>query len=126
MQHSLQQGLDIEPAAMTQELDVQVVVTKDRFLDVEDLVEDELLLQLPGQVCIDLDCERRPPLQFGGLASEVGGPAVTSATLAKNGQGKTLSGDEPESGEKDIEQQKSEDNPFAILRSLKLQNNSEK
>jgi len=34
-------------------------------LNAVELVEDELLLQLPVQVCADINCERRPPMDYG-------------------------------------------------------------
>ena len=41
-----------------------VVVTGPELNEVE-LVEDELLLRLPSQVCVDANCERRPNMSFG-------------------------------------------------------------
>lgn len=42
-----------------------VIVVGSAELDTVELVEDELLLQLPTRVCVDSDCERRPALSYG-------------------------------------------------------------
>ncbi len=41
-----------------------IVVVSTEELDAAELVEDELLLQLPSQVCTDADCENRPQLSY--------------------------------------------------------------
>jgi uncharacterized protein len=43
-----------------------IIVSSQELNEVE-LVEDELLLQLPTQVCVDIDCERRPSMDYGPL-----------------------------------------------------------
>ena len=45
--------------------DDHVIVTADSELDEVLLVEDELLLQLPHQVCADMNCARRPSMSYG-------------------------------------------------------------
>ena len=42
-----------------------IIVVSSAELDAAELVEDELLLQLPAKVCVDSDCERRPVLSYG-------------------------------------------------------------
>ena len=42
-----------------------VIVVASDELDAAQLVEDELLLQLPSRVCVDAACERRPELSYG-------------------------------------------------------------
>jgi len=49
--------------------DADIIVATSPELDAAELVEDELLLQLPSQICVDVECERRPPLRYG--AAEV-------------------------------------------------------
>ncbi len=44
--------------------DLNVVVIEGPRLDIVDLVEDELLLDLPGQVCVDLNCSNRPSMVY--------------------------------------------------------------
>jgi len=45
--------------------DLSVIVVAGPELNEVDLVEDELLLQLPSQVCADMTCERRPAMTYG-------------------------------------------------------------
>ncbi|MEC7955637.1 MAG: hypothetical protein VX158_00310, partial [Pseudomonadota bacterium] len=35
-----------------------------RELDIAELIEDELILQLPRRVCFDESCEHKPAMQF--------------------------------------------------------------
>ena len=42
-----------------------IIVVSGAEFDVVELIEDELLLQLPQRVCTDSDCERRPSLSYG-------------------------------------------------------------
>ena len=42
-----------------------IIVTSGPELNELELVEDELLLRLPSQVCSDTECERRPALTYG-------------------------------------------------------------
>jgi uncharacterized metal-binding protein YceD (DUF177 family) len=69
------------------ESDNVIVVTSDE-LDAAELVEDELLLQLPSRVCIDTTCERRPLLSYGPsdqpLAVETHKPFAALAELKKD------------------------------------------
>ena len=44
-----------------------IIVVSGAELDVVELVEDELLLQLPQRVCTDADCEHRPALSYGDV-----------------------------------------------------------
>ena len=43
-----------------------VVVTDSPELDLVVLIEDEIMLSLPSQVCNDESCSRRPQLDYGG------------------------------------------------------------
>lgn len=43
-----------------------VVVTDSAELDLVVLIEDEIMLSLPSQVCTDDSCSRRPQLDYGG------------------------------------------------------------
>ena len=42
-----------------------IIIVAGAELDVVELIEDELLLQLPQRVCTDMDCEYRPLLSYG-------------------------------------------------------------
>lgn len=53
-----------------------VVVVGDT-LDVAALVEDELLLQMPREVCTDLQCPRRPDMCYGDAATDTDLAVVT-------------------------------------------------
>ena len=64
-------------------------------LDIAALVEDEILLQLPANVCVDPDCEHRPQLSFPADAAGLDGDPQQLSEEA----GRT--------------------NPFDVLRSLK-------
>lgn len=44
---------------------VDVVVVGNAELDLVELIEDEVILRLPSQVCVDADCCRRPQLDYG-------------------------------------------------------------
>ena len=44
--------------------DLNIVVIEGPRLDIVELVEDELLLDLPGQVCLDLACVNRPSMVY--------------------------------------------------------------
>ena len=49
------------------------VVVVDQTLNLAALVEDELLLKLPSQVCTDIDCVNRPALSYGsGVEDDAG------------------------------------------------------
>ena len=67
-----------------------VIVTGTEF-DAVRLIEDELILSLPNQVCIDQQCPNRPESQFGDADED------------KNENGETGT----------------RDNPFAVLEALK-------
>ena len=41
-----------------------VIVAAGRELDIAELIEDELILQLPRRVCFDESCEHKPAMQF--------------------------------------------------------------
>tara|TARA_B110000977_G_scaffold111468_1_gene144610 strand:+ start:146 stop:844 length:699 start_codon:yes stop_codon:yes gene_type:complete len=49
--------------------DLNIVVIEGPRLDIVELVEDELLLDLPGQVCSDLACVNRPSMVYDEGAS---------------------------------------------------------
>jgi uncharacterized metal-binding protein YceD (DUF177 family) len=51
-----------------------VVVVAGPELDIAELIEDELILQLPRRVCFDESCEHKPAMQF----FEAGGKAQSS------------------------------------------------
>lgn len=78
------------------ELDL-IIVTSPELNEVE-LVEDELLLRLPSQVCVDTDCERRPVMSYGpldeDLTTDTHRPFAALAQLQRNAQ--TTSGSEDE------------------------------
>ncbi len=42
-----------------------VVVLDEGILDMVSFLEDELLLSIPGAVCVDPQCERRPKQEYG-------------------------------------------------------------
>lgn len=44
---------------------LEIIVVSGPQLDILELVEDELLLHLPSQVCDDSACENRPALSYG-------------------------------------------------------------
>ena len=50
----------------TQTSPVDVVVIQNAELDLVEIVEDEIMLRLPSQVCEEADCARRPQLDYGG------------------------------------------------------------
>lgn len=50
--------------------DLNIVVIEGPRLDIVELVEDELLLDLPGQVCVDPDCGNRPAMVYDDGASD--------------------------------------------------------
>ncbi len=50
--------------------DLNIVVIEGPRLDIVELVEDELLLDLPGQVCADLSCSTRPVMVYDDGASD--------------------------------------------------------
>ena len=50
--------------------DLNIVVIEGPRLDIVELVEDELLLDLPGQVCVDLNCGNRPAMVYDDGASD--------------------------------------------------------
>jgi uncharacterized metal-binding protein YceD (DUF177 family) len=50
--------------------DLNIVVIEGPRLDIVELVEDELLLDLPGQVCVDLNCVNRPSMVYDDGASD--------------------------------------------------------
>jgi len=45
--------------------ELKVIVVSGPELNEIELVEDELLLRLPSQICVDAECERRPKMSFG-------------------------------------------------------------
>ena len=47
---------------------LDILVVAGANLDVVELVEDELLLALPGRVCADHDCIRMPVMRYGDAA----------------------------------------------------------
>ena len=51
-----------------------IIVVAGAELDVVELIEDELLLQLPQRVCTDADCERRPALSYGEVEIDKANP----------------------------------------------------
>ena len=44
--------------------DLNIVVIENPRLDIAELVDDGLLLDLPGQLCVDLDCGNRPSMVY--------------------------------------------------------------
>jgi uncharacterized protein len=44
---------------------LEIIVVSGPQLDILELVEDELLLHLPSQVCDDSACDKRPALSYG-------------------------------------------------------------
>lgn len=61
-----------EWAAADEKLPVIAVVGKD--FDAAALIEDELILALPGRVCSDNACPRRPTTSYGEIVQEAPGP----------------------------------------------------
>jgi uncharacterized metal-binding protein YceD (DUF177 family) len=59
-----EQAQDWVDARRADEVD-DVVVTGSETLDLVELIEDEVLLGLPTQVCIDEACPRRPAMDYG-------------------------------------------------------------
>ena len=53
--------------------DLNIVVIEAPRLDIVELVEDEILLDLPSQVCIDLNCVNRPTMVYDQSAGADGG-----------------------------------------------------
>ena len=47
-----------------------IIVVAGAEFDVVELIEDELLLQLPQRVCTDVECEYRPALSYGDKEAE--------------------------------------------------------
>ena len=56
--------------------DLNIVVIEAPRLDIVELVEDEILLDLPSQVCIDLNCGNRPAMVYDQSAGADGGVRV--------------------------------------------------
>ena len=113
IEEQLEKGLNIEPEDGHTSL--QVVVTEGKYLNIEDLIEDELLLNLPGKVCTDLNCPRRPKMAFGeAKASKKSRAPAAEKTEDLAGQ---VAYDKGANLDKNL--QADEDNPFAILRTLK-------
>ena len=54
--------------------DALVIAVVGAQFDAVALVEDELLLALPGRVCTDPDCAHRPPAGYGEATPEPGKP----------------------------------------------------
>lgn len=50
--------------------DLNIVVIEGPRLDIAELVEDELLLDLPGQVCVDSNCGNRPSMVYDDGVSD--------------------------------------------------------
>lgn len=51
-----------------------VVVVAGTEFDAAALIEDELILALPGRVCTDSDCPRRPAASYGKAVQDTPGP----------------------------------------------------
>ena len=47
-----------------------IIVAAGKDLNVAELIEDELILQLPRQVCFEEECGRRPSMQFHDEATD--------------------------------------------------------
>ena len=57
---------EIEAQAWKEEDDkLDIIVVSGPQLDILELIEDELLLRLPSQVCVDNACGNRPALSYG-------------------------------------------------------------
>ena len=56
----------VDESAATTPIDVDVVVLADSKFSLVELIEDEIMLSLPSQVCEDPACCRRPELDYGG------------------------------------------------------------
>ncbi len=71
-----------------QDNSLNIVVVSGPELDEVELVEDELLLRLPTQVCVDIDCVHRPAMTYGPLGDaeqvETHRPFAGLAELAEN------------------------------------------
>ena len=57
--------LEDESQSNSQSESQSIIVVSGSELNELELVEDELLLRLPSQVCSDTECERRPALTYG-------------------------------------------------------------
>jgi uncharacterized metal-binding protein YceD (DUF177 family) len=65
-------GSEAEAIAWREDdMSLNIIVVSGPELDELELVEDELLLQLPSQVCVDADCEQRPDMAYGPLGAEI-------------------------------------------------------
>ena len=73
---------------------------------VAELLEDDLLLALPQQVCADTACENLPPLSY---------PAQSAMSDSAGGAGQ-----ESEQGAGEVAQATQEGSPFDILKQLKV------
>lgn len=62
-----------------------IVVAAGQDLDVAELIEDELILQLPRQVCFDDGCERRPVMHFHAADAEPQNVTATDRQLPFQG-----------------------------------------
>lgn len=76
---------EIEAQAWKEEDDkLDIIVVTGPQLDILELIEDELLLRLPSQVCTDTTCGNRPALSYGedqGLSADTYKPFAALADL---------------------------------------------
>ncbi|MCR9261353.1 MAG: YceD family protein [Pseudomonadaceae bacterium] len=76
---------EIEAQAWKEEDDqLDIIVVSGPGLDILELIEDELLLRLPSQVCVDRLCANRPALSYGedeGPATDTYKPFAALAEL---------------------------------------------
>ncbi|MEE4281427.1 MAG: YceD family protein [Pseudomonadales bacterium] len=76
---------EIEAQAWKEEDDkLDIIVVTGPQLDILELIEDELLLRLPSQVCTDSVCDNRPALSYGedqGLSADTYKPFAALAEL---------------------------------------------
>ena len=75
-----------------QDSQLNIIVVAGAELDVSELVEDELILNLPSRVCVDDTCEARPAMDYAPAAQELAHVAQGAADA---------------------------ENPFAVLEKLK-------
>ena len=63
-----------------------VIAVVGTAFDAAALVEDELLLAVPGRVCTDPECEHRPPAGYGEATPERGKPLAGLKALLDSNQ----------------------------------------
>jgi uncharacterized metal-binding protein YceD (DUF177 family) len=78
-----------------------IIVAAGQYVDVVELIEDELILGLPRQVCFDQHCKNMPELHFADRASEALGTLPSDRQMPFKGLKELVASSGPVKGSTD-------------------------